>query len=76
MVYPNPNQGSFTLALPESCDRVQVIILTNNAVQVLNKDYILSNHKCSISIKLNTGTYVIKALGNGHSYATKLFINL
>jgi hypothetical protein len=74
IIYPNPSNGSFTITLPVTADHAQVLILTENGVELLNKTFLAPGNKCFVNVNLKTGIYVLKVLVNGHLYGNKLLI--
>lgn len=67
-VYPNPNNGAFTISLNSAC----TVIIINNIGQVVSTEKLeVGNHNLNIS-SLSNGVYMIQAISNGQQHSLRM----
>ncbi len=75
MVYPNPNNGTFTLNLP-STEEAQILI-SNVSGQVVYRNKVSETQKVSIDLSNNAqGIYMIQVVSGTNTYHTRVNIQL
>jgi len=72
-VYPNPNDGNFSLSLPNKTGTYEVIIYNNLGQLVLSKA--LSQGEERLKLNLKNGNYLIKVISQKGIFENKFIIN-
>jgi hypothetical protein len=77
-IYPNPNKGSFMLALETPYDEVAVMVLNNLGQMIFYNDLINTTGKTKTPIDLGTGlatgTYFVKVTTENETYIKHMVI--
>lgn len=71
---PNPSDGSFTITLPETMDRVDLSILTASGMIVYKESFSSISRTITLHTGLPAGLYLLKISGEKEFIATKLII--
>jgi len=79
LLYPNPNDGTFTLVYGSDQDENIVILVYNQLGQKVDEfERKTINRSIRTTIKLNNslpnGIYYIKVVSNNHNYSTKIIV--
>jgi len=75
MVYPNPNDGSFTIHLPFDGNETYVVeIINTEGKRVYHKDNVVLN-EIFINTNLQQGLYFLKAYSKQRSFVNKIIVN-
>lgn len=77
-IYPNPNDGTFTIYLQSDMDEQAQITITNVTGQTVKELSIRTNNETRISLagnELSAGIYLLHAVTGHGAYDTKLVIN-
>lgn len=71
-VYPNPNDGSFTVSISKFSGKANIQVIDMNGRTVYNTDSEFSFEKTIDIRSLQSGMYILKISGNGLNYSHKI----
>ncbi len=76
-IFPNPSSGELTFQItsPDNINQYQLVILDNNAKEIMRQKINLSNDKYTIDVKiLSSGTYFYSLCTKDKTYQSGKFI--
>ena len=73
-VYPNPNQGEFTLNLSSSVSEEAVVTVTNIVGQKVKEFTIITNKETNVTLDQPAGLYLLTANTTSGKYSAKVTI--
>jgi hypothetical protein len=70
-VYPNPNQGTFTVQMAQGLEQVRVM---NSVGQVVNMFNAQSAKQFEVAMNLPTGLYFVEVTSNGRKLTQRVIV--